>query len=60
MKCFLDSSFIIALIMEKDDLHKKAIKLENKEKISENECYISNLVISEVITVIGNKTNKKN
>ena len=58
MKIFLDSSFIIALIIDKDDLSEKAILLKEKG-ILKNECYISNLVINEVITIIGNKTNKK-
>lgn len=53
MKIFLDSSFIIALINDKDSLHKKA--LEFVELTEANECYISNLIINEVITVIGNK-----
>lgn len=53
MKIFLDSSFIIALINDKDSLHKKA--LEYVELTEVNECYISNLIINEVITVIGNK-----
>lgn len=58
MKIFFDSSFIIALILEKDDLNQKAILLKEKE-IFENDCYISNLIINEVVTVIGNKTNKE-
>lgn len=57
MKIFLDSSFIIALVNEKDSLHKKA--LEYLELIEANECYISNLIINEVITVIGNKLGLK-
>lgn len=55
MKIFLDSSFLIALINDNDSLHKKA--LEYLELIENNECYISNLIINEVITVIGNKLN---
>lgn len=58
MKIFLDSSFIIDLILEKDDLNHKAILLKEKE-ILKNDCYISNLIINEVVTVIGNKTNKE-
>lgn len=57
MKYFLDSSFIIALINDNDSLHEKAIEyLDLTEK---NECYISNLIINEVITVIGNKLGLK-
>ena len=57
MKIFLDSSFIIALINKNDSLHLKA--LEYLELIELNECYISNLIINEVITVIGNKIGLK-
>ncbi|WP_295723129.1 type II toxin-antitoxin system VapC family toxin [uncultured Methanobrevibacter sp.] len=53
MKIFLDSSFLIALINDNDALHNKA--LEYVELTEVNECYISNLIINEVITVIGNK-----
>lgn len=50
---FVDSSFIIALINENDSLHEKAFELID---IIENEkLVISNLIINEVITVIGNK-----
>lgn len=53
MKIFLDSSFIIALVNDNDSLHEQA--LEYLELTEANECYISNLIINEVITVIGNK-----
>ena len=53
MKIFVDSSFLIALVNENDSLHKKS--LEYIDLIEKNDCYISNLVINEVITVIGNK-----
>ena len=53
MKIFIDSSFIIALVNENDSLHESS--LEYIDLIEKNECYISNLVINEVITVIGNK-----
>ncbi len=53
MKIFVDSSFLIALVNENDSLHEKS--LEYIDLIEKNECYISNLVINEVITVIGNK-----
>lgn len=52
-KLLIDSSFIIALFRRNDSLHQKAIK--NKE-ILENDCYISNGILSEVITIIGQKT----
>ena len=52
MKIFVDSSFLIALVNENDSLHEKS--LEYIDLIEKNDCYISNLVINEVITVIGN------
>lgn len=55
MKVFLDSSYIIAYAVPNDSLHKKALLLE--DIILNNDCYISNYIINEVITVIGNKTN---
>ena len=57
MKYFIDSSYIIALVNEKDSLHEKA--LEYLELLDANECYISNLIINEVITIIGNKIDLK-
>lgn len=53
MKVLLDSSFIIAIFRKNDPLHQRAIK--NKD-ILENDCYISNGIISEVITILGQKT----
>ncbi len=53
MKIFVDSSFLIALVNGNDSLHEKS--LEYVDLIEKNDCYISNLVINEVITVIGNK-----
>ena len=57
MKIFLDSSFIIALIINNDSLHDEALKFVGLTK--DNKCYISNLIINEVITVIGNKLGLK-
>ena len=53
MKILLDSSFIIAIFRKNDPLHQKAIK--NRD-ILQNDCYISNGIISEVITILGQKT----
>lgn len=52
-KILLDSSFIIAIFRKNDPLHQRAI--ENKE-ILNNDCYISNGIVSEVITILGQKT----
>ena len=49
----LDSSFIIAIFRKNDPLHQRAI--ENRE-VLDNECYISNGIISEVMTILGQKT----
>ncbi|KZX12332.1 ribonuclease VapC20 [Methanobrevibacter oralis] len=57
MKIFLDSSFIIALVNDNDSLHEEA--LDYLELTETNECFISNLIINEVITVIGNKLGLK-
>ena len=57
MKIFIDSSFLISLANENDSLHEKS--LQYLDLIDENECYISNLIINEVITVIGNKIDLK-
>lgn len=55
MKIFLDSSFLIAYVIETDENNKLALKLENGN-IFDNECYINNLILNEIVTVIGNKT----
>ena len=52
-KILLDSSFIIAIFRKNDPLHQRAI--ENKE-VLDNECYISSGIVSEVITILGQKT----
>ncbi|WP_409199322.1 PIN domain-containing protein [Methanobrevibacter sp. DSM 116169] len=55
MNIFLDSSFLIAYAIEIDAHYNRAIELDD-EGIFINDCYISNLVINEVITVVGNKS----
>ena len=52
-KILVDSSFIIAIFRKNDPLHQKAI--ENRD-ILKNDCYISNGIISEGITILGQKT----
>ena len=52
-KILLDSSFIIAIFRRNDPLHQRAIKNRN---ILQNDCYVSNGIISEVITILGQKT----
>ena len=50
----LDSSFIVAIFRKNDSLHQRAIK--NKDILLEHHCHISNGIISEVITILAQKT----
>ena len=52
-KILLDSSFLVAIFRKNDSLHQRAI--ENRD-VLENDCYISNGIISEVITILAQKT----
>ena len=52
-KILLDSSFIIALFRKNDPLHERAMK--NRD-VLENDCYISNGILSEVLTILAQKT----
>lgn len=54
MKFFIDSSFIISLFRSNDPNHNLA--KNNKSIIDEHECYISNGILREVITVLMLKT----
>ena len=58
MKVFLDSSFIIAYAIESDSDYKTACNLDEKG-IFNNDCYVSNLIVNEIVTVIGNKIDLK-
>lgn len=51
-KLLLDTNFIISLLLENNNKHDRTIELKN-EGIFENECYITNLVIQELFTVLG-------
>lgn len=53
-KLLIDSSFIIALFRRNDGLHQKAIK--NKDILKNNDCYITDGILAEVMTIIGQKT----
>ena len=53
-KIFLDSSFLIALALEKDTNKEKAIELSS---VLSEECYISDNIINEVVTVVNLKGN---
>lgn len=54
MKYFLDTSFILALVLDSDTNHKKALDLKY---ILDEECYINNNVLNEVLTLTGRKIN---
>ena len=58
MKIFLDTSFLVAYAVKTDDNNDHAIELR-KKGIFDNECFVSNLIINEIITVIGNKKDSK-
>ncbi len=53
-KLLIDSSFIIALFRKNDGLHQKAI--ENKDILNNNDCYITDGILAEVMTIIAQKT----
>ena len=52
-RILVDSSFLIALF-RKDDLN-HYFAIENRDVLN-NSCYVTNLVISEVLTVLAMKT----
>ena len=54
VKLFIDTSFIIPLFKRNDT--NREILQKNKNIILENDCFISNGVLQEVITVIMKKT----
>lgn len=55
-KIFIDSSYLIAIAVNNDSNTEKALQL--KELLSE-ECYISDKVINEVVTVVNTRGNYK-
>ena len=52
MKYFLDSSFILALIIKTDENYENALELVD---IFNDECYINFDVLNEVLTLVGRK-----
>lgn len=52
MKYFLDSSFILALIIKTDENYENALELVD---IFNDECYINYNVLNEVLTLVGRK-----
>ena len=53
-KLFIDANFLVSLFKKNDSTHDQAVR--NSHLLSENDCYISNGVISEVVTVVMMKT----
>lgn len=54
MKYFLDTSFIMALVLDSDTNYNKAVKLDY---ILNEKCFINNNVLNEVLTLTGRKIN---
>lgn len=52
MKYFLDTSFILAIVLDSDSNYKKAVNLAY---VLNEKCYINNNVLNEVLTLIGRK-----
>lgn len=59
-KIFADSSYLIALFNTKDSLREKAFKIKNKIPVNEALFFINHLVFSEVVTILSQKTGKRN
>ncbi|MBU4535234.1 MAG: PIN domain-containing protein [Euryarchaeota archaeon] len=55
---YVDSSFFIALALKNDQWHEKALKLI--PKIENSEKMVSNLIISESVTLVGSLGGGKN
>lgn len=53
-KIFVDTSFIISLFRKNDSNHELTKKYAHL--IDENECYITNAILTEIITVLMKKT----
>ncbi len=54
---FLDTTFIVGLLVSTDQWHDPAVEIYNK--IKKEELFISKLVIAETITILKNKLNTK-
>ena len=57
MKILFDTNFIVAYILKSDETHNRAILLEDNENIFDNERFITNHIVDEVVTIIGQKSN---
>ena len=52
-KLLFDTNFIVAYLLENDEIHQRAINLEDEKDIFCNELYITNHILDEIVTVIG-------
>lgn len=57
MKILFDTNFIVAYILKSDESHQRAIFLDDDENIFDNERFITNHIVDEVVTIIGQKSN---
>lgn len=57
MKILFDTNFIVAYILKSDETHERAILLEDNENIFDNERFITNHIVDEIVTIIGQKSN---
>lgn len=58
MKIFLDTSFLISLLLEEDFNHKKARDIAQNLKTRSVEFYINYLVFSECLTILSQRKSK--
>lgn len=56
---FVDSNFFIALFNKKDALHEKVKKFHLRIKKEKPKVFISNLVFSEVVTVLSQRAGRR-
>ncbi len=58
MKIFLDTSFIISLIVEEDANHKRAVTLAEKFKDKIVQFYVNYFIFSECLTILSQRKGK--
>lgn len=55
-KILFDSNFLVAYVLKSDSTHNRAIFLEDSENIFNNERFVTNHIVDEVVTIIGQKS----
>ena len=58
-KLLFDTNFIVAYILTNDAIHQRAVDLEEEKSILDNERYITNHIVDEVVTIIGQHASPK-